>query len=201
MRAEDSQSFHSNMSPAGSPHRALSALFGPGCRRYSTTNIKHYTFGSPLVGQEATPDETSYTPASSECPTDWSGLTSANTATSEIGFPVTTPPGSNEDMSLFFNDLQLTHHLSQSDLAALASAKQQFIPHSKPPEPSAGPLLRFSDGRIDVGPSMSAGHDQDPTAASRVITVLINSEIPETVNSIVNQIGREAGVSIAIHLE
>lgn len=199
IRPED-RSFYSNISPTESPRGSLSILFEPNCQRYHATSLdnhERYTFGSPLVGQEATPDEISYTPASSECPTDWSGLTSTNTTSSEAGYSVTTPPGSNEDMSLFFNDLQLNSHLSHGDMVSFANAKhtEQFREINSR---AGGVPLQLSNGRNNMNPSMMG--DQGSTS-SRIVTVLINSEIPETVNSIVNQIGREAGVSIAIHLE
>lgn len=202
IRPAEDRSFHSNISPTQSPRGSLSVLFEPNCQRYHTTSLdnhERYTFGSPLVGQEATPEEISYTSASSECPTDWSGLTSTNTATSEAGFSVPTPPGSNEDMSLFFNDLQLNPHLSHGDMVSFANAKQteQFREINSR---AGGVPLQLPGGRSNMNPGMMGDQLQGNTH-SRIVTVLINSEIPETVNSIVNQIGREAGVSIAIHLE
>lgn len=199
VRTEGDRPFPSNIPPAEPPRGSLGMLFEPHCQRFNATDLENherYTFSSPMVGQEATPDETSYTPASSECPTDWSGLTSTNTATSETAFSVTTPPGSNEDMSLFFNDLQLSSHLSHGDMISFVGAKRpgQF---REIPSRTSGGQLRLSSGRGDMNPIIG---DQGNTS-SRIVTVLINSEIPETVNSIVNQIGREAGISIAIHLE
>lgn len=200
IRPAEDRLFHSNISPTESPRGPLGVLFEPNCQRYHATSLdshERYTFRSPLVGQETTPNEISYTPASSECPTDWSGLTSTNTATSDAGFSVTTPPGSNEDMSLFFNDLQLNPHLSHGDMVSFANAKQteQFREINSR---AGGIPLQLSGGRSNMNPNMMG--DQGNTR-SRIVTVLINSEISETVNSIVNQIGREAGVSIAIHLE
>lgn len=220
LKREEDRSFHPNTSVAQSSPGPLSVLFEPGCQQYNTSNPNNnerHTFESPLISQKSTPDAASYTPASSECPplspSDWSGLTSANTGTSEASFPIATPPpGSNEDMSLFFNDLHLNSRLSQGDLVSFANAKhteriisrslsldQRNMPNITDIDFRGGGITpRPSNGRTGMNHNMIG--DRSNTG-SRIVTVLINSEIPETVNSIVNQIGREAGVSIAIHLE
>lgn len=204
VKVEEDRPLYFSVSTAESLPGSLSVPFGPQCRPYNTTNLnnqEHYTFESPSISHEA-PDENSYTPASSECPplspADWSGLTPANIANSEASFPITTPPGSHEDMSLFCNDLQLDSHFSQGDMVSFANAKynERITPNIGEINSQApGITFRHSGGRVDMNSNMVGN------TSSRIVTVLINSEIPETVNSIVNQIGREEGVSIAIHLE
>jgi len=202
---------------------SLNVLFEPTCqpgnannggsgRNPNSSNAKQdqqsqqpVAFESPLLSQKGTPGISSYTPPSSDCPAlspaDWSGLVTNGNTGSEASFPVATPPGS-EDMSLFFNDLHLTTSLSQGDLIQFAA---------KHPERMVGRSISLDQGTMGSNRGIgfrrsrtprpsNAGQDKNDNTGSRVITVMINSEVPETVNSIVNHIGREEGVSIAIHL-
>lgn len=163
-------------------------------------------FESPLLSQKGTPGISSYTPPSSDCPAlspaDWSGMVTNGNAGSEASFPVATPPGHSEDMSLFFNDLHLTTSLSQGDLIQFAAKHpERMVARSISLDQGTMGSNRGIDFRRNITPRPSnAGQDAGGDTGSRVITVMINSEVPETVNSIVNHIGREEGVSIAIHL-
>ncbi|KAG0128361.1 Homeodomain-like protein [Tuber indicum] len=162
-------------------------------------------FESPLLSQKGTPSISSYTPPSSDCPAlspaDWSSLVANGNTGSEASFPVTTPPGHSEDMSLFFNDLHLTASLSQGDLIQFAAKHPERMVARSISLDQGTMGNRGVDFRRNRTPRPSnAGQDMNDNTGSRVITVMINREVPETVNSIVNHIGREEGVSIAIHL-
>ncbi|RPB02887.1 hypothetical protein L873DRAFT_1787362 [Choiromyces venosus 120613-1] len=223
---EQSRSHAYRNSLSGGTGGSLNVLFEPGCQPGNSnkgggsgnTNPNNASqeqqhqqqpvaFESPLLSQKGTPGISSYTPPSSDCPAlspaDWSGLVTNGNTGSEASFPVTTPPGHNEDMSLFFNDLHLTTSLSQGDLIQFAAKHpERMVARSVSlDQGTMGGSNRSMDFRRNTTPRPSnAGQDMNDNTNSRIITVMINSEVPETVNSIVNHIGREEGVSIAIHL-
>jgi len=221
---EHSRSHAYGNSLSGGTGGSLNVLFEPTCqpgnannggsgRNANPSNAKQdqrsqqpVAFESPLLSQKSTPGISSYTPPSSDCPAlspaDWSGLVTNGNAGSEASFPVATPPGHSEDMSLFFNDLHLTTSLSQGDLIQFAAKHpERMVARSISLDQGTMGSNRGIDFRRNRTPRLSnAGQDTNDNTGSRVITVMINSEVPETVNSIVNHIGREEGVSIAIHL-
>ncbi|RPB17542.1 hypothetical protein P167DRAFT_569286 [Morchella conica CCBAS932] len=199
---------------------SIDALFSQtGCQQQynedpPSNNQDQIMYGSPLSGRKMTPDihRPPYTFQNSECPplspTDWSLLTSSSNAgsTPEASFPNNTPPGSNEEMPMFFNGIQLDANRLRSLSYASSTSKQaaeQMISRSLSLDQTA--LLDYNGMVEEAGPLSSLLEGYSPNVQSenmgqRVVTVLINSEVSETVNRIVNQIGSEDGVSIAIHL-
>ncbi|KAG0640289.1 Homeodomain-like protein [Tuber brumale] len=220
---EHSRSHAYRNSLSGGVGSSLNVLFEPSCQPRSAnkggssgnTNPSSgkqeqqqqqpVAFESPLLGQKGTPSISSYTSPSSDCPAlspaDWSSLVANGNTGSEASFPVTTPSGQSEDMSLFFNDLHLTASLSQGDLLQFAAKNPERMVARSISLDQGTMGNRGIDFRRNRTPRPSnAGQDMNDNTGSRVITVMINREVPETVNSIVNHIGREEGVSIAIHL-
>jgi hypothetical protein len=96
-------------------------------------------------------------------------------------------------MSLFGNDLQQHASLSPDPMRFATKRPEGMISCSSSDE---GSMEGSNFGRGVSPLPTSAGYDM----GSRVVTVLINSEIPETVSNIVNHIGKAEGVSIEIHL-
>ncbi|KAL7275698.1 hypothetical protein RUND412_001340 [Rhizina undulata] len=159
-------------------------------------------FDSPTSSHIGTPDFRGSS-VSSACPmsspSEWNDyIPNSSPSAAKTGFSVTRPLMS--DAPMFLDDLRLSPALSHQGFGSPLARKRK-PPSSVPPDvydvmnPHAFSINPRNDRSPLLTPEISNndGHPQ-------VFTVLINSEVTETVNSIVERIGREDGVSIAIHL-